>query len=111
MVAQKVGAYVQTINVGVAHMFKHGLTFGMFYDGAPEDNLVSLKGCNQNTVAPVSSSSWWCTRRHTAEGLVPQVGSNTFIFLGDFHIDCFDELAFGLGEGLDRLGKSWEEGL
>ncbi len=40
VVDQKARAFIQTINVGTPHMFKHGQTLGMFGDGASEDILV-----------------------------------------------------------------------
>jgi len=77
----------------------------MLGDGAVEDILL-----HQRDVIRIK----WHQFQHetgrvpedstTMEGLAYQVSSNTFIFLGDFHMNCFDELAFGLGEGIGRVG-------
>jgi len=102
VVAQKVRAYIQIINVRVAHIIKHGQTLGMFGDGVPEDILLHQRDAIRiqwhqfHQVGSVPEGS-------TVEGLAHQVSSSTFICLGDFHMDCFDKLHLGWGRGLAEL--------
>jgi len=110
VVAQKIRFVIQTINMWIAHMFKYSQTLGMFGDGVLEDIFLHQRDAARVQWHQFHHQVGGALEGSTVEGLAHQVSSDIFVFLGDFHIDCFDELALGWGRGLAELAVELEGG-
>jgi len=96
--------FVKTIDMGVANMFKHSQTLGMFGDGVRKIILLHQGGVIGVQWHQFHHQVGGAPESIAVESFAHQDSCNAFIFLSNFHMDSLDELVFGLGKRGGRVG-------